>query len=123
MTDWIGLWYTFLVSRNEGRVKIKIVHLKQIYKFYFDYFLEKRTVFILINKTLLKIKSCVIKNQKFNFIGKYVKARKTACFSATILTFKRTRREFVKSKHSFAVFLNQTYSLESLTAYRIIRLK
>ena len=36
----------------------KIVHLKKIYKFGFDYFLEKRTVFILIKKTLLKIKSC-----------------------------------------------------------------
>ena len=36
----------------------KIVHLKQIYKFCFDHFLEKRTVFILIRKRLLKIKSC-----------------------------------------------------------------
>ena len=36
----------------------KIVHLKQIYKFCFDHFLEKRTVFILIKKTLLKIQSC-----------------------------------------------------------------
>ena len=39
-------------------LRIKIVHLKQIDKFYFDHFLEKRTVFILIKKTLLKIKSC-----------------------------------------------------------------
>ena len=36
----------------------KIVHLKETYKFCFDHFLEKRTVFILIKKTLLKIKSC-----------------------------------------------------------------
>ena len=36
----------------------KIVHLKETYKFYFDHFLKKRTVFILIKKTLLKIKSC-----------------------------------------------------------------
>ena len=36
----------------------KIVHLKEIYKFCFDHFLEKRTVFILIKETLLKIKSC-----------------------------------------------------------------
>ena len=39
-------------------LRSKIVHLKEIYKFGFDYFLEKRTVFILIKKTLLKIKSC-----------------------------------------------------------------
>ena len=40
-------------------LKSKIVHLKQTYKFYFDHFLGKRTVFIfLIKKTLLKIKSC-----------------------------------------------------------------
>ena len=38
--------------------KSKIVHLKQTYKFYLNHFLEKRMVFILIKKTLLKIKSC-----------------------------------------------------------------
>ena len=38
-------------------LKSKIIHLKKIYKFGFDYFLEKGTVFILIKKTLLKIKS------------------------------------------------------------------
>ena len=31
----------------------KIVRFKKIYTFYFDHFLEKRTVFILIKKTLL----------------------------------------------------------------------
>ena len=36
----------------------KIIHLKETYKFCFDHFLEKRTVFILVKKTLLKIKSC-----------------------------------------------------------------
>ena len=36
----------------------KIVRLKKIYNFYFDHFLEKLTVFILIKKTLLKIKRC-----------------------------------------------------------------
>ena len=78
-------------------LKSKIVHLKKIYKFRFDYFLEKLTVFILIKKTL-KIKSCgfrsnnaryekmfglrkrtvfvlnvknVIKNQKLNFSDKF----------------------------------------------------
>ena len=36
----------------------KIIHLKETYKFCFDHFLKKRTVFILIKKTLLKIKIC-----------------------------------------------------------------
>ena len=36
----------------------KIIHLKETYKFCFDHFLIKRTVFILIKKTLSKIKSC-----------------------------------------------------------------
>ena len=39
-------------------LKSKIINLKETYKFCFDHFLEKRTVFILIKKTLLKIKSC-----------------------------------------------------------------
>ena len=39
-------------------LRSKIIHLKEAYKFCFDHFLEKRTVFILIKKTLLKIKSC-----------------------------------------------------------------
>ena len=39
-------------------LRSKIIHLKETYKFYFYHFFEKRTVFILIKKTLLKIKSC-----------------------------------------------------------------
>ena len=39
-------------------LRSKIIHLKETYKFCFDHFLEKCTVFILIKKTLLKIKSC-----------------------------------------------------------------
>ena len=35
----------------------QIIHLKETYKFCCDHFLEKRTVFILIKKALLKIKS------------------------------------------------------------------
>ena len=78
-------------------LKTKIVYLKKIYKFCFDHFLGKLTVFILIKKTL-KIRSKivhlkeiynfdfdhflikrtvfvlivknVIKNQKFNFPDK-----------------------------------------------------
>ena len=39
-------------------LRSKIVHLEETYKFYFNHFLENRTVFILIKKTFLKIKSC-----------------------------------------------------------------
>ena len=45
-------------ARYEKMLKSKIIHLKGSYKFCVDYFLEKRTVFILFKKTLLKIKSC-----------------------------------------------------------------
>ena len=45
-------------ARYEKMLKGKIIHLNKIYKFSFDHFLIKRTVFILIKKTLLKIKSC-----------------------------------------------------------------
>ena len=39
-------------------LRSKIIHLKETYKFCFDHFFIKRTVFILIKKTLLKIKCC-----------------------------------------------------------------
>ena len=39
-------------------LRSKIIYLKETYKFCFDHFLGKRTVFILIKKNLLKIKSC-----------------------------------------------------------------
>ena len=42
----------------EKILRSKIVHFNKVYKFAFDHFLEKRTVFILIKKTLLKTKSC-----------------------------------------------------------------
>ena len=42
----------------EKMLRSKIIHHKETYKFCFDHFVEKRTVFILIRKTLLKIKSC-----------------------------------------------------------------
>ena len=45
-------------ARYDKMLKSKIIHLKDTYKFLFDHFFEKRTVFILIKKTLLKIKSC-----------------------------------------------------------------
>ena len=45
-------------ARYEKMLTSKIIHLKETYKFCFDHFLKKRTVFILIKKRLLKIKSC-----------------------------------------------------------------
>ena len=45
-------------ARYEKMLTSKIIHLKVTYKFCFDYFWEKRTVFILIKKTLLKMKIC-----------------------------------------------------------------
>ena len=39
-------------------LRSKIIHLKETYKFCLDHVLEKLTVFILIKKTMLKIKSC-----------------------------------------------------------------
>ena len=50
-------------------LRSKIIHLKETYKFYFDHFLVKRTVFILIKKTLLKIKSCGFRSNN----GRYEK--------------------------------------------------
>ena len=50
-------------ARYEKMLKSKIVHLKEIYNFDFDYFLIKRTVFVLVVKN-------VIKNKKFNFPDK-----------------------------------------------------
>ena len=44
-------------ARYEKMLTSKIIHLKETYKFCFDHFLEKRTVFILIKKTSLKIKT------------------------------------------------------------------
>ena len=45
-------------ARYEKMLTSKLIHLKETYKFCFDHFLEKRTVSILVKKTLLKIKSC-----------------------------------------------------------------
>ena len=46
-------------TRYEKMLRSKILHLKEIYKFHSDHFLVKRTVFVLIEKTLFKlIKNC-----------------------------------------------------------------
>ena len=56
-------------SRYEKMFKSKIVHLKQTYKFYFNHFLEKCRIFILIKKN-------VVKNKKLWFSAKQCKIRK-----------------------------------------------
>ena len=56
-------------ARYEKMLKCKIVHLKKIYKFGFNYFLEKRMVFILMKRN-------VVKNKKLRFSGKQCKIRK-----------------------------------------------
>ena len=49
-------------------LKSKIVHLKEIYKFYFDHFLEKRTVFVLyIKNGFYKIKKCIFRPKYARF--------------------------------------------------------
>ena len=45
-------------ARYKKMLTIKIIHLKETYKFCVGHFLKKCMVFILIRKTLLKIKSC-----------------------------------------------------------------
>ena len=57
-------------ARYEKMLRTKIFHIKKIYKFGFDHFLEKRTVFILIKKTLLKIKSCGFRPNNVKIVKK-----------------------------------------------------
>ena len=76
-------------ARYEKILRSKIIHLKGTYKFGFEYFFLKRTVFILIKKTLLKTKSCSFRpnyarcekmlKSKIMFI-----ARKSTIFIVTI---------------------------------------
>ena len=56
-------------ARYEKMLTSKIIHLKETYKFCFDHFLEKRTVFVLIVKN-------VVKNKKLRFPAKQCKIRK-----------------------------------------------
>ena len=72
----------------------KIVHLKKINRFGFDHFLLKRTVFILIKKTLLKIKICGFRpnNAKYEKIltSKIVHLKKIYNFDFDSFLIKRT---------------------------------
>ena len=52
--------HSFIHSFIHCSISFNIVQFKKIYKFYFDHFLIKHTVFVLIEKN-------VIKNQKLNF--------------------------------------------------------
>ena len=54
-------------ARYEKMLRSKIIHLKETYKFCFELFLEKCTVFILIKKTLLKIKNCGFRPNNANY--------------------------------------------------------
>ena len=64
--------------RHEKMLQNKIVHLKETYKFCFNHFMIKRTVFVLIVKN-------VIKNQKFIFLAKlygmWKNVKNKSCFS------------------------------------------
>ena len=64
----------------EKMLRKKFIRFKKIYKFYFDYFFIKRTVFVLIVKN-------VIKYQKFNFPDKLRHMKKM--FRKKIVRFKK----------------------------------
>ena len=72
----------------------KIIHLKETYKFCLNHFLEKPTVFILIKKTLLKIKSCGFRpnNGRYEKMlrSKIVHLRKIYNFDFDHFLIKRT---------------------------------
>ena len=81
-------------ARYEKMLRSKIIHLKETYQFYFDHFLEKRTVFILIKKTLLKIKICSFRpnNGRYEKIlkSKIVHLKKIYNFDSDHFLIKRT---------------------------------
>ena len=81
-------------ARYEKMLTSKIIHLKETYKFCFDHFLEKRTVFILVKKTLLKIKSCGFrpKNARYKKMlrSKIVHLKKIYNFDFDHFLIKRT---------------------------------
>ena len=54
-------------ARYEKMLTSKIIHHKETYKFCFDHFLEKRMVFILIRKMLLKIKNSIFRTNSATY--------------------------------------------------------
>ena len=81
-------------ARYEKMLRSKIIHHKETYKFCFDHFLEKRMVFILFKKTLLKIKSCGFRpnNGRYEIIlkSKIVHLKKIYSFDFDHFLIKRT---------------------------------
>ena len=92
-------------ARYEKMLRRKIVHLKEIYKFYFDHFLIKRTVFVLI------VKNC-IKNQNFNFPDKLCDIR-NKCLQTKLFIWKRSTNFiltiFFDKMHSFCFNCDKYY--------------
>ena len=85
----------------------KIIHLKETYKFCFDHFLAKRTVFILIKKTLLKIKSCGFRPNNARYekmlTSKIIHLKKISNFYFDHFLIKRTvfvliMKNFIKNQ-------------------------
>ena len=80
-------------SRYEKMLRSKMVHLKETYKFYFNHFLEKRMVFILIKK-MLKIKSCGFRPNNARYekmlTSKIVHLKKICKFCFNHFMIKRT---------------------------------
>ena len=80
-------------ARYEKMLRSRIDHLKKIYKFDFDHFLEKRTIFIYFDHFLIKrtvfvlIMKNVIKNHKFNFPDKLWHTKKNV--RNKIICFKK----------------------------------
>ena len=54
--------------RYEKMLRSKMIHLKETYKFCFDHFLEKRTVFVLIVKNVIKNQKLFGLKRSTNFI-------------------------------------------------------
>ena len=100
----------------------KIIHLQETYKYCFDHFLEKRTVFILIKKTLLKIKSCGFRPNN----GRYEKMLKSKIVHLKkIYNFLIKRTVFVLIVKN--VIKNQKFNfpdkLQFLKNYRNVNVK
>ena len=81
-------------ARYEKMLTSKIIHHKEAYKFCFYHFLEKRMVFILIRKTLLKIKSCGFRGNNARYEkmlnSKIVHLKKIYNFDSDHFLIKRT---------------------------------
>ena len=80
-------------AKYKKMLRSKIIHLKETYKFCFYHFLEKRTDFILIKKTL-KIKSCAFRPNNARYekmlTSKIVHLKKIYNFNFDHFLIKRT---------------------------------